>query len=205
MASLWGFLGAAVWWAVRVFAQLEIGFIAIAIGYFVGKAVFSASGHRGGTGYQVLAVALTYFWICANYVPDIVSGLMNPVQAEETDDPSAHASDSASEDLAAEAPLGDSPDAESAQSELEPANAAQSPSPTDEPPPGNLGIAIVAIGAIVFGLALSAPFFDLANNLIGLLIIFFGLWQAWSSNQRANVAVAGPFAVGVAGSASASG
>jgi hypothetical protein len=46
------------------------------------------------------------------------------------------------------------------------------------------------------GIALAAPFLQGAENLIGLLIIGFGLWQAWSLNKRADVAIEGPFALG---------
>ena len=73
--SLWGLLGATAWWAVRVFAGYEVGLIAVGIGYFVGRSVQRACGGRGGLRFRVLAVALTYFWIAANYVPDIVSEL----------------------------------------------------------------------------------------------------------------------------------
>jgi hypothetical protein len=71
-----GLLGALVWFAVRRFAHLQIGLIAVLVGYMVGKAVRKGSGGRGGPGYQVLAVALTYACIAANYMPDIYQAIM---------------------------------------------------------------------------------------------------------------------------------
>ncbi len=138
--SFWGLLGAGVWWAVRTFASLEIGLIAVAIGYFVGHAVFRASGGRGGRGFQVLAVALTYFWICANYVPDLAQALT---------------------------------------------------ATTDE---GGVASRLLLAG-ILFGVAMASPFLEGASNALGLLIIGFGLLQAWQINKRTLIEFAGPFSV----------
>ena len=66
-------VGAAIWYGVRRATGYEIGLIAIVVGFLVGAAVRAGSGGRGGRGYQVLALLLTYAGICANYVPDIYS------------------------------------------------------------------------------------------------------------------------------------
>lgn len=42
-------------------------------------------------------------------------------------------------------------------------------------------------------IALCIPFLDPTANLIGILIIGFGLHQAWSMNRKHNVVVAGPY------------
>ncbi len=70
-----GLVGALVWFAIRRFAHLQIGLVAIAVGYMIGKAVRKGSGGRGGRGYQVLAVVLTYCCIAANYMPDVLEAL----------------------------------------------------------------------------------------------------------------------------------
>ena len=66
-----GLVGAAIWFAIRRFAGLEIGLVAIAVGLMVGAAVRKGSGGVGGRGYQILAVLITYCCIAANYMPDI--------------------------------------------------------------------------------------------------------------------------------------
>jgi hypothetical protein len=71
-----GLLGAIAWFAIRRLAHVEIGLVAIVVGFMVGKAVRKASGGRGGRGYQILAVVLTYSCIAANYMPDIFEGAM---------------------------------------------------------------------------------------------------------------------------------
>src|SRR5262245_38830177 len=82
LGSLAGIVGAGVWYGVRVATGYEIGLIAIAVGYLVGIAVKKASGGRGGPLFQVLAIALTYFWVVANYIPDIAAGLGESPAAE---------------------------------------------------------------------------------------------------------------------------
>jgi hypothetical protein len=155
LGSLAGLAGAAVWYGVRAVTDSELGIIAIAIGWGVGTAVRSASGGRGGRGYQVLAVLLTYFWIAANYVPDLVGS----------------ANQSSSE----------------AGSEGQPAASADAERPASAP--------LVARIAIAMLLALALPFMMGFENVIGLLIIAFGLYQAWQMNQRVAIAVEGPFSL----------
>jgi hypothetical protein len=70
-----GIVGAAIWWAVRAGTGYEVGLIAIVVGIIVGGAIKAGSQGRGGVGYQLLAVVLTYLSIAANYVPDIVRAL----------------------------------------------------------------------------------------------------------------------------------
>lgn len=159
LGSAVGLAGAIVWWAIRHFASLEVGLIAIAIGHGVGLAVRRGSGGRGGRGFQVLAVALTYVWITANYVPDIVQAVLSQDQGGEVGTASAGAAPAEATDAA------------------DPASAV------------NVALAVV----FLVGVAMAAPFLQGIGNVIGVLIISFGLWQAWKLNAATPLAVAGPF------------
>ena len=53
---------------VAIAFSLEIGILAILVGWMVGKAVRHASKGRGGRPQQILAVLLTYFSISTSYV-----------------------------------------------------------------------------------------------------------------------------------------
>ena len=64
-----GIAGAIVYYAVIALAHLEIGIVAILIGYMVGYAVRKGAGGRGGLRFQVLAVCLTYGSIALAYTP----------------------------------------------------------------------------------------------------------------------------------------
>jgi hypothetical protein len=71
-----GAISAAIWAVLRHASDGgEYGIVAIGVGLLVGGAVRFGSGGHGGRGYQLLAVALTYLSICANYVPDIVAAI----------------------------------------------------------------------------------------------------------------------------------
>lgn len=162
LGSAAGLAGAIVWWAIRHFASLEIGLIAIGIGHFVGLGVRRGSGGRGGRGFQILAVALTYFWITANYVPDIVQAVLSHDDAQVVGQASSGAASGA--------------------------DAAEGTA-TSPPSAGNVVLAF----AFLFGVAMASPFLEGAGNIIGILIISFGLWQAWKLNAALAIAVEGPF------------
>jgi hypothetical protein len=67
--------GSVVWYAVTKITGLEIGLIAIAVGFLVGVAVRKGSRGWGGWQYQTLAVVLTYFAIVATYMPLLLKGM----------------------------------------------------------------------------------------------------------------------------------
>lgn len=67
--------GALVWFLIARFAHMELGIIAIAVGFVVGCAVRWGSGGRGGWLYQLLAIMLTYLSIVTSYMPSIAKGV----------------------------------------------------------------------------------------------------------------------------------
>ena len=67
--------GAAAWYGLREVTGHELGVIAIALGFAVGKAVGWGSRGRGGWVYQLLAMFLTYSSIVMTAVPEVVGGL----------------------------------------------------------------------------------------------------------------------------------
>ena len=74
--------------------------------------------------------------------------------------------------------------------------------PSDSPP-GDVGAlegpALYLAALIV---AMMVPVWGGLENLIGILIIGFALWQAWVINRRTEIAFEGPFELGSAGPAS---
>lgn len=64
-----GIVGAIIYYGVIAIANLEIGIVAILIGYMVGYSVRKGAGGRGGLRFQILAVALTYLSIALAYAP----------------------------------------------------------------------------------------------------------------------------------------
>jgi uncharacterized protein (DUF983 family) len=89
-ALLFGIAGAAVGLALYVTFALAtgliIGWVSVAVGYIVGKAMHMGSHGVGGRRYQVVAVLLTYFAVSMSAVPIAIaqSRLHHPSQARET-------------------------------------------------------------------------------------------------------------------------
>jgi hypothetical protein len=64
--------GALFYYGFQVITGINLGLVAVLVGFMVGKAVFVGTDHRGGRRYQVLAVLLTYFAIASTYVPQVL-------------------------------------------------------------------------------------------------------------------------------------
>lgn len=70
---LFGIGGAVIGFALYVVFALAtgliIGYVSLAVGYIVGKAMHMGSGGIGGRRYQVVAVLLTYFAVSLSAIP----------------------------------------------------------------------------------------------------------------------------------------
>lgn len=184
--------GAAIWYAIAKLANLEIGLIAILLGWLVGKGVFAGSGKRGGRRYQVMAVVLTYMGIGLAYVPFAVEEMMKKETPKEVSRSVApEATKPATELTAAEL------EAEGARLDSVVA-AADSAAKARAAEPG-----LVQSFAILFGLAIAGIFtlpvlsiFSDGFNFIGLIIYGIALLQAWKNTQAARLPIQGPFQVG---------
>jgi hypothetical protein len=172
--------GSALWYGVRVATGYEIGLIAVVVGLMVGGAVRAGSRRRGGLLYQFLAVVLTYAGICAQYVPDIWKALSEQAEA------AAPAATGTATAAVTATPGPTAPVAEPAP------DRDASVSAHDAPTAGQFLAALAAL----FVLALASPFLQGFQNVIGILIIAFALWEAWKMNRRMSTEITGPFQVG---------
>ena len=182
-----GVIGAGIYYAVVALTGYEVGLVAIVVGYIVGVAVRWGSGGAGGRAYQVLAVAITYLAIVSTYVPFIIEGMGEMEQAESTSlDGEGEAVPEADEELS----TGASPSNGLGQEES--TGLIEEEFSTSE----------VVFGLALFALfLLASPFLAGIENVIGILIIGFALYQAWKLNVYQPFAVAGPFKVGKSGAA----
>jgi hypothetical protein len=169
-------LGAVLYYAIAALTGYEFGLIAIVVGYGVGAAVRWGSRGRGGWSYQTLAMGLTYLAIVITYIPPIVQGLSEAQAAETTVTPSADTGTgpAAAPDTA--------PAAADATAEPPPETAQMNASPVS---PGFVVLVILAI-------AIAAPFLGGFENIIGLVIIGIGLYEAWKLNRRHQLTITGP-------------
>jgi hypothetical protein len=185
-ASVFGLLaalaGGAIWYAVRATTGYEVGLIAVVVGIMVGGAVRAGCRRRGGIAYQLLAVALTYFGICVQYVPDIIKAIRDhkPAQAQNAPNPAASnpASNAGTVQVAAQPP----------------ASLPEAPPPSKHSVPVQI---LIAIG-LLLAFAMAAPFLGGFENIIGIFIIGFALWEAWKINRHVPMQIEGPFRLGAA-------
>jgi hypothetical protein len=189
-----GLVGALLYYAVLKLTGYEIGLIAIVVGLVVGRAVRWGSGGRGGRVYQVMAVAITYLAIVSTYVPFIIEGIRNSAAQEAAQ--GAASADGAPASGSASAPTQSSQTGkagnDTSSSRLEAGGSSADDAPMTG---GSVAVALV----LLFLFVLATPFLAGFQNIIGLLIIGFALWEAWKSNRRVPLAIAGPFALAPAG------
>lgn len=171
-----GIAGFFIYWAVRAMTGYEVGLISILVGFMVGGAVRWGAQIRGGLFYQLMAVVLTYMSIASNYTPDVIQG-MREARAEET---TAVAEPASTSTIDNNTPAATSP-------------ASANTSPDNQP---RKQIPLWFALPVAFVISLAVPFMGGVSNIIGWLIIAFGLMQAWSMNKRVPIAVSGPFNTG---------
>jgi hypothetical protein len=168
--------GSILYYAVREGTGYEFGLIAILVGYAVGRAVRWGSRAKGGWVFQGLAVFLTYMAIVSTYIPAIIEAVHKEVAKEMT---AVTASASPSHTAQPVARGAAAPAATAASEEL------------------SLGGALLGVGAL-FAFAMAVPFLAGFENLIGIAIIAFGLYEAWKLNRRTTLAISGPFQIDAA-------
>jgi hypothetical protein len=157
-------LAGTIVYAAVMMMGVEIGIIAIAVGYIVGKAVRAGSRGLGGRPQQILAVLLTYFSITTSYVAvGFYQLAKNPQQVVQETKKSAPKDAPSQTDAVTE-------DA--------------------KPKVGVVGailfLLMLLVAAPFFGLGSIGGF-------ISLFIIFIGLKQAWRMTGRTEVLVTGPY------------
>jgi hypothetical protein len=156
-----------IWYAVLKATDAQWGILAVVVGLVVGGAVRKGSNGRGGWRYQTLAIFLTYTAIVTSYVPFIIEGMREHARTTQ-------------QAAATPAPP------ENVQSlDASAANAAQKPG----------AIAVVVALVFLFGLLYATPFLAGIENVLGIVIIGFALYEAWKLNRRTDLRVSGPHQV----------
>jgi hypothetical protein len=165
--------GAILYYGVIAITNMEIGLVAIAIGFMVGYAVRKGTGGRGGRAFQIMALVLTYWSVGLAYIP-LAFGDRKETQASSAQ---SNASDPA-------APA-----------------AAQAPPPATPSPAGretSFPVAMMFLLAFSFALPVIVVIGSFPGGLISAAIIGFGMHQAWRMTATPQFTITGPFRVGTA-------
>jgi predicted lipid-binding transport protein (Tim44 family) len=154
-------VGLILYAAFSIMTGLIIGYVALAVGYIVGKAIKAGSRGLGGRRYQITAVLLTYAAVSIAAVPIAISEIVKERKAQ----PAAHVERQPAPDTTAGAPGSAAPGQQS--------NPEKTPAERK-----SLGFAVLTL--LIIGLA--SPFLALQDpfhGLIGLVILLVGLQIAW--------------------------
>jgi hypothetical protein len=185
-----GIVGAAIYYAVIAIANLEIGIVAILIGYMVGYAVRKGARGRGGLRFQVLAVALTYASVALAYTP---LAFQEVLDADRGARKAAATTTSTDGNVAATAADGTSV-----------ATAIEStPAETTRPSGRRALFALAILLTFIAALPVMVVVGSLPSGLISAFIIFIGMRQAWRMTGVPLLQILGPYRVGAARTASA--
>src|SRR5271169_5830321 len=75
-------LGLILYAAFGILTGLVIGYVSLAVGYIVGKAIMMGSGGMGGRRYQIAAALLTYSAVSVAAIPIYVAQMVKEKKAE---------------------------------------------------------------------------------------------------------------------------
>ena len=178
--GLGGFaIGLALYAGFVIATGISIGYLALAVGWIVGKAMMVGSGGVGGRRYQVAAVLFTYAAVSMAFIPIALSAMKKvktqPAQTQQQ----AQAAPQAGQDPANQAD-------EQTQEPTRAKNNSRKPA-----------MSFVAAVGMLAMIGLASPFLELQegfNGALGLVILLVGMRFAWRMTAARNsVVVTGPF------------
>jgi hypothetical protein len=169
-------LGFIAYSAFTIITKIEIGFVSIAVGYLVGKAMKMGAKGAGGRRYQIAAVLLTYAAVSMSAIPIALSQDARNAAAQRQTSQSAQQS---------------TPSDSSGAASTDPSSGSNSTAATAKP-------SLLLSLATLAGIGLASPFLALQDPVygaIGLVILFVGMRYAWQLTAGLPEGiVAGPFA-----------
>jgi hypothetical protein len=171
-------LGLILYSTFGIITGLEIGYLSLAVGYIVGKAIRMGSGGVGGRRYQIAALALTYFAVSMSAVPIGIYESIKDAKAK----PHPVSSSTPTTGNPSKVDSGvDSPTSPEAKAVAK-----------DEKP--GMGIGKLLGTLLLFGLA--SPFMELQNPIngaLGIVILLVGIRIAWRLTSAPQIDIIGPF------------
>lgn len=187
-------IGMALYSTFAVVTGWVIGYLSLAVGFIIAKAMMKASGGTGGRRYQVVAALLTYAAVSMSAIPVYISQEIKtkkdhqqvvaaqhkaPIEQKQLD----QQPESTPQATAPDAKTGiDDDDASASSSDA--AATSDTNTPTKASEPKRMSGSEFAKGLVLLALiGLASPFLNLANPLsgfIGLVILFVGIRIAWT-------------------------
>jgi predicted lipid-binding transport protein (Tim44 family) len=162
-------LGLVLYAGFEIMTGWIIGFVALAVGWLVGKAMMMGSKGFGGRKYQITAALLTYAAVSMAAIPVMIAHYAKEKPAQQT---------TSSQQEQVNPPEQQNAGADGAEKEAS---------------PKSFGAAMLYLA----GIGLISPFLELADplhGLIGLVILYVGVNIAWKlAAGSPQLQVSGPF------------
>jgi hypothetical protein len=177
--------GLALYSAFGIITGLVIGYISLAVGFIVGKAMMKGSNGVGGRRYQIAAVVFTYAAVSMAAIPIGISQIVKE-KKEQKQGMVRHATPAGAQSAPAS-------------SAAPQTDAADATAPEPEPDAAASGKPKMGLGAALGMLAiagLASPFLELqdpVHGIIGLVILLVGIRIAWRITAGLKVDILGPF------------
>jgi hypothetical protein len=172
-AAILGLIGYA---AFTIITSIRIGYISLAVGWLIGKAMRTGSRGIGGLRYQIAAALFTYAAVSMAAIPIYFSQISKDKASRPPVVKTAPANPGADD--------ADTDDSASSSGGGTPAHAAK--------PRMNF---FSALGLLAL-MGLASPFTELqepSHGLIGLIILFVGIRFAWQQTGAPKIDIVGPF------------
>ena len=174
-AAILGLIGYA---AFTIVTGIMIGYISLAVGWLIGKAMRTGSRGIGGRRYQIAAALFTYAAVSMAAIPIYFSQISKDKASKPPQVKTAPANPGAAADDA------EGEDSASSSGGATPVHAAK---PKMNP--------FTALGLLAL-LGLASPFLELQDpfhGVIGLIILFVGIRFAWRQTGAPKIDIVGPF------------
>jgi predicted lipid-binding transport protein (Tim44 family) len=178
-------LGLIIYAGFGIVTGLMIGYISLAVGWIVGKAIMKGTNGIGGRRYQIAAIALTYAAVSLSAIPIGISQVIKHQQER-------HRSLGTHSAAPAPATGGSADSSATADSSDDAQDDAPGAAQAPAKPPMSAG---AIIGSLLFA-GLASPFLELQDPIhgaIGLIILFVGLRIAWQLTAEKQLDILGPF------------
>jgi predicted lipid-binding transport protein (Tim44 family) len=176
-------LGMIIYATFEIVTGIILGYISLAVGWMVGKAIMKGSGGVGGRRYQITAALLTYAAVSMAAVPVWIHYAREHKQTEQRKLSQTQKSTLEQRQLESGQPASDA-DSTSA--------------PPAEPPTAKKRNLAGAVGQLLL-VGLASPFLEVWEGgpsfgwIIGLVILAVGIRIAWRLTANRPLAVYGPF------------
>lgn len=170
-------LGLIIYSTFGIITGLVIGYLSLAVGYIVGKAMMMGSKGIGGRRYQIVAVLLTYAAVSMSAIPIAIS-----MQSKNRKEEKQNLAD---EQRQLEKEFGQEHSTPPPERPTPPMESTQHPKPSFAAALGYLAL-----------IGLASPFLELQDSfggIIGLIILFVGIRIAWQITAAKLPEISGPF------------